>query len=41
LKKAAEMLNRPIQTAEKQLRKAIQLVQAHLNGSLLKEREVR
>jgi RNA polymerase sigma factor (sigma-70 family) len=41
LKKVADMLNRPIQTVEKQLRKAVQLVQAHLNGSLLKKREVR
>ena len=31
LKKVAEMLNRPVQTVEKQLRKAVLLVQAHLN----------
>ena len=37
LKKAAEILNRPVQTVEKQLRKAVQLVQLHL----LKKREVR
>jgi RNA polymerase sigma-70 factor (ECF subfamily) len=41
LKMAAEILNRPIQTVEKQLRKAVQVVQAHLNGSLLKKGEVR
>lgn len=31
VKKAAEMLNRPVETVEKQLKKAVRLVQAHLN----------
>jgi RNA polymerase sigma-70 factor (ECF subfamily) len=34
LKKAAEMLNRPVETVEKQLRKAVRLVQAHLNRKM-------
>lgn len=31
LKRAAEMLNRPVETVEKQLKKAVQQVQRHLN----------
>lgn len=38
LKKASEMVNRPVQTVQRQLRKAVRLLQAHLTRCMLQLR---